>query len=288
MVTARRIGAIAAWAVLGCGGPAQPAREPARSQATDAPEARVHGDEAAKGDEAGGGDVLADDVSSMPAERSHAPFEATALDGPFGTIDEYLARNPVNHDEECGARPKPTGRPQRVPASGPVREGRLLRAPGSLACAPIEYCVLALRTAEGWFVRQSAEPCQGTIGPGRRVSVGATKVRWVAAAAGSAVLAIEETRQTSEVEIAEKGGHRDERQQHRESRYLTLCGAGASTKPSCTTAVVLSCPNANGETTEATWSLAEGNVTLESDADPDAACAWDGPFVLGTHPLVFP
>jgi hypothetical protein len=73
-----------------------------------------------------------------------------------------------------------------------------------------------------------------------------------------------------------------------ESRWLVLCGVGESGEPSCTSPVVLSCADLKGAMHEARWSTAEGNVTFESQSNPNSACAHDGPFVVGTFPLTFP
>jgi hypothetical protein len=272
-------------ALLACGSASQPAETPASDPQPHAPgTAEPSGDVRSTP----AGDPIADDAhGTSKASPAAAPLDPQPLEGPFASLEDYLEANPAPHDDSCGPRPGPSVRPHRVGAAGRFREARLMRAPGSIACAHVEYCIVGLRTAEGWFVRASSEACHGTLGPGQDVATLAPKTRWIGSGTDQ-VLAIETTRRTKTLEIREQRGVRDERVQDRESRYLTLCGLGASAKPSCTPPVVLSCPDTKGNTSQASWSWAADQVTFESEADPLGACEWDGPFVVGTFAIRFP
>jgi hypothetical protein len=68
-----------------------------------------------------------------------------------------------------------------------------------------------------------------------------------------------------------------------ETRWLTVCGLGASDQPSCTEAVAVSCTDFDGRVQRASWYYRDGQLVLESNADP-AQCA-RGELTLGSFPL---
>ena len=100
------------------------------------------------------------------------------LQGPVADLDAEILRRVLELPEDCDPPSEEFPRGEvRATASaelpGPALEVRLMRYPGDIACAPIEYCALAIRTASGWWVTPHEENGwgQGVTGPSSRVSV---------------------------------------------------------------------------------------------------------------------
>ena len=99
------------------------------------------------------------------------------LEGPLVDLQDAVSGRIEPMPEDCfdGEAPPPS-RPRmttvtRIEAQAPLLEAVSLRYPGDIACAPIEYCALALRTARGWWITPHDENvwCDGIIGPSSRI-----------------------------------------------------------------------------------------------------------------------
>lgn len=114
------------------------------------------------------------------ASRAPAPWALTrVLDGPFPDFEAVVLGRIAPIPEACGDDPEgiPTDAAvtivSRVDGKGPLLEAVSLRYPGDIACSPIEYCALALRSAAGWWLTPHDENawCQGVTGPSSRVEI---------------------------------------------------------------------------------------------------------------------
>ena len=116
---------------------------------------------------------------SAPATTSPGPTALShLLQGPLEDLDAEINGRVLELPEDCDPPSADLPRGEvRATASGklpePALEYRLMRYPGDIACAPIEYCALAIRTASGWWVtpHEDNDWCQGVTGPSSRVSV---------------------------------------------------------------------------------------------------------------------
>lgn len=120
--------------------------------------------------------------TARPAEPTTVGPLPTALTellpGPVADLDAEIRGRVLALPEDCAPPSEqfPRGEVRATSStelSGPALEVRLMRYPGDIACAPIEYCALAIRTASGWWVTPHEEStwCQGVTGPSSRVSV---------------------------------------------------------------------------------------------------------------------
>jgi hypothetical protein len=102
------------------------------------------------------------------------------LEGPLLDLQDAVSRRIEPMPEDCfeGEDDPPSPRPPmtivtRIEAQEPLLEAVSLRYPGDIACAPIEYCALALRTARGWWITAHDENawCDGVTGPSSRIEL---------------------------------------------------------------------------------------------------------------------
>ena len=124
---------------------------------------------------------VAEDEPTPPASPPSPPSPTAlseVLQGPVADLDAEIRGRVLELPEDCDPPSEqfPRGEVRATASaelSGPALEVRLMRYPGDIACAPIEYCALAIRTASGWWVTPHDESswCQGVTGPSSRVSV---------------------------------------------------------------------------------------------------------------------
>lgn len=202
----------------------------------------------------------------------------------FASLEAFRKAHPPKRDPSCGPAPARTRSASvRLGARGTITAAEVVRLAADVACAPIERCSLALRTAAGWFVAEPTDTCAGVIGPGARTARQDERLLAVKTSAAELIEYRYTTviARTSVTPDGQRAG--DER---REVRWLVVCGLGASGAPSCTEPIAVSCADAEGTVHAVSWSYADGNLQLESKVDPDAC--QDEPLVLGTYPLIFP
>jgi hypothetical protein len=128
-------------------------------------------------------------ATACPDDRTPATTPATTtvpvpwgltrvLEGPLVDLQDTVSRRIEPMPEDCfeGEDNPPSPRPPvtvvtRVEAQDRLLEAVSLRYPGDIACAPIEYCALALRTARGWWITAHDENvwCDGVTGPSSRI-----------------------------------------------------------------------------------------------------------------------
>ncbi len=107
-----------------------------------------------------------------PAEPPRPTSLAVALEGPFAQLDDGLAPRAREVPEDCEWEAPPPGPSTKLELTpegeGPVLEVRLVRTSAHIACAPIEYCHLAVRTSTGWWLSPFDENrwCAGVVGTG--------------------------------------------------------------------------------------------------------------------------
>jgi hypothetical protein len=102
---------------------------------------------------------------------------ADTLQGPLPSLeDELIARLP-ERDYTCPPRDDEVEsdvirETARWIGKGALLEARLVRTRSDIACAPIEYCTLAIRTTAGWWLTpfEEASWCEGVTGPSNGVS----------------------------------------------------------------------------------------------------------------------
>lgn len=117
-------------------------------------------------------------VEPQPTTTAAVPGDLSrVLEGPIADLEAEIASRVVTPSpEDCGppSEAVPRGEVRETVSMelpGPALEARLMRYPGDMACAPIEYCALAIRTASGWWVSPHDDNtwCQGVTGPSSRV-----------------------------------------------------------------------------------------------------------------------
>jgi hypothetical protein len=273
-----RAGVIAAATTLGCGGAevssidspseARSARRadpiivpatPTTVEVTDQPEAEP--------------ELVSSEQEPAPSDH---PLAARRLGAPVPSLAEFRKAHPVERDPSCGPiAALPRRAPVRAAGRGPVRAVEIVRLAADMACAPIEQCSLAIRTAKGWFVAEPEETCAGVVGPATRVARRDEQLSW----AGSVI----EYRYTT---VTTRSNYSSPTEHRRATRWLVLCGVGASGEPSCTEAVAVSCTDQDGVVSDVSWTHEDGKLVLASKRDPDECL--DGPVVVGSHPLEFP
>ena len=111
----------------------------------------------------------------QPEASPPAPLALVVpLEGPFedpapiveGRIDAAV--------EECGPYDDPKPRVEetaRESGEGLLLEARVYRHVGEMACAPIQYCVVALKTERGWWLTPDGYNgwCDGVTGTGTSI-----------------------------------------------------------------------------------------------------------------------
>lgn len=222
-------------------------------------------------------------------------FTADPLIGPFKSVKAYcdrLARETREQSAEDGE-----GALQRcvkgegARLSGPAPEGaairgaRVLRIATAPFGAPLERCLIAVETAKGWYVGESdGDPtCSGVTGPSSAIRK--HEDRLLRAGDGH-VVAVESLVET-ELRSYDAGpdGNRQASFELARSRVVRLCDVGPSGVPSCTSEIVVGCPDIDGELVEIGWRVEGGTLRFDGAAASET-CNWLAP--PETAPLIFP
>lgn len=118
-------------------------------------------------------------VSAGPTPSFAPRSLSEVLEGPVADLEAAVRRRVKPLPEACleGEAPPPP-RPSvtfaaRVEGRSPLLEAASVRYPGDVACSPIEYCALALRSASGWWLTPHDENvwCEGVTGPSNRIEL---------------------------------------------------------------------------------------------------------------------
>lgn len=115
-------------------------------------------------------------VAPAPVAPPRPTMLSVPLEGPFAELADGLGPRAREVPEECEWPSPPTGPRQTLTlepdAAGPVLEVRAIRTFADMACAPIEYCHLAVRTSSGWWLSPFDENdwCSGVVGSGVSVA----------------------------------------------------------------------------------------------------------------------
>ncbi len=239
-----------------------PSAEAATSPASEDPE-----EDTSDGDPLVGFDGLAiDDAVS--------PLQPQKLEGPFESIDVFIAGRDPDVDEGCTA---PTGKPSVAAKTLSAKDGafevRLFRLKTGDSCEPTEHCFISLRNDAGWWVGERL--CAGRLDAERQLSTSDTALRWVKLR-GSDAAAVEYTVSLRTAKPATK----------LELRWLRLCGVG-SAGASCTRPTLLACLDEDGTKESANADFKNGQLVLTSSAPKDA-CDDNEAFLVGTFDVSFP
>lgn len=120
-------------------------------------------------------------------------LETSPMFGPFSSIKAYCNSLPYTHEEDeydgesVGAKgPMPRcvwgkdawSRYQPKRNNGPIKAAKLLTVKTDIAGAPAEYCHIAMKTKDGWFVSVESGLCQGSPGPSEKVKTTTRKLIW--------------------------------------------------------------------------------------------------------------
>ena len=112
--------------------------------------------------------------SAPPLRPAHL---SVVLEGPYDELDAVLSERQRPLPDDCDPlEPDAPTSPyvvDDVALAAPVLGARLIRYPGDIACAPIEYCALAVRTASGWWITAHDDNawCHGVTGPSSRIEL---------------------------------------------------------------------------------------------------------------------
>ena len=222
-------------------------------------------------------------------------FTAEPLVGPFKRVEAYcagLARETRRRSADDGEGvlqacvKGPRVRLQgAAPAGAAIRGAQVLRIATAPFGAPLERCRIAVETAKGWYVGEAdGDPtCSGVTGPSSAVRKHEDRISRVA---DGAVVAIESQVET-ELRSYDAGpdGNRQASFARARSRVVRLCSVGPSGLPSCTSEIVIGCPDIDGELVEIGWRIEGGTLHFDGAAAGEA-CNWLAP--PATAPLVFP
>lgn len=232
-----------------------------------------------------------------PSEDVEEPvaFTASPLLGPFNSVEAYcgrLARETRRRSAEEGEgvlQACVKGEGARL--SGPAPEGaairgaRVLRIATAPFGAPLERCRIGLETAKGWYFGENdGDPtCSGVTGPSSVVRKHEDRVL----RAGEGHVVAFESRVETELRSYDAGpdGNRRASFELARSRVVRLCAVGPSGVPSCTSEIVVGCPDIAGELVEIGWRVEGGALYFESEAAKET-CTWLAPSAAA--PLVFP
>jgi len=228
-------------------------------------------------------------IDDGPVVAPRGPLALATMRGPFASLDAYCAAFVSAHrrvDAAASCQPAQTGVEGRgVTASGaePFLEARLFRTADGEG---LTSCLLATRTARGWFVdeaHQATCDSEGTTRVG--VEVQEIAVRAVRPA-GAPLVLVRYTTRTSRSSDAQ-----DETEQSSDKTML-LCGVGTSARPSCVRIPMGSVEERDrgGRTQRRTWQLRvsypdETTIVIAGGGrgvPPDARRA------VGRHEIVFP
>lgn len=236
-------------------------------------------------------------VDPRPPDPSEEPvaFAADPLRGPYESVKAYcdeLVRETRKRSAEDGEGVLQScvkGDGARL--SGPAPEGaairgaRVLRIATAPFGAPLERCRIAVETAKGWyFGGNDGDPtCSGVTGPSSVIRKHEDRVL---RAGEGRVVAVESLVET-ELRSYDAGpdGNRQASFEPARSRVVRLCDVGPSGVPSCTSEIVVGCPDIDGKLVEIGWRV-EGDVLRFDGAAASETCTWLAP--PATAPLVFP
>lgn len=232
-----------------------------------------------------------------PSEEVEEPvaFTADPLRGPFKSVKAYceqLVRETRKRSAEDGEGVlQSCVKGEGVRLSGPapegaaIRDARVLRIATAPFGAPLERCRIALETAKGWYVGENdGDPtCSGVTGPSSVIRKHEDRV---SRAGEGRVVAFESLVET-ELRSYDAGpdGNRRASFELARSRVVRLCDVGPSGVPSCTSEIVVGCPDIDGKLVEIGWRV-EGDVLRFDGAAARETCTWLAP--PATAPLVFP
>ena len=222
-------------------------------------------------------------------------FPPAPLRGPFKSVEAYcagLARETRRRMVEEGEHVRQTCMLSRTvkllggaSREAEIRDARLRRISASPFGAPLEICRVALRTAQGWWIREADDDptCKGPIGPS---SVIKTHADTVARTARGRLITVESTIETERRNYDPgPGGNRVANYELERRRVMRLCGVGPSGTPSCTPEITTGCNDTQGTMRTVSWRITEDTLYLDGPSVREA-CLYGAPPERG--PLVFP
>lgn len=185
------------------------------------------------------------EVAAPPPVTADAPVSpagptelSAPLEGPISDLDALVAGRVQPLSEDCGPPSEDFPRSEvRATSSGelpgPALEYRLMRYPGDIACAPIEFCMLAIRTATGWWVSKHDDShwCHGITGLSSRVTMEDDEV--TADEARPGVVAHVGFRVTASREYGTKKHGKEERWTETRTPFARLCEVTADDRVHC-------------------------------------------------------
>ena len=238
-----------------------------------------------------GREVIADagvtPVDDGPRIAPQGPLALAAMRGPYASLEAYCASFVAAH-RRVGADPscQPStsgveGRSVAPAGAPPFVEARVFRASNGEG---LTSCMLAARTARGWFIDEAHQPACDTEGA-TRIGVEVEEIAVRDVRPGGAPLVV--FRYTSRTALRSEAQDETERSS---DKTLVLCGVGASERPTCIRVPLGSVreTDRNGRTRRRTWQLRVSYpddttiVVFGRGADGSARGA------IGRHRVVFP
>jgi Tetratricopeptide repeat len=219
-------------------------------------------------------------VALDPAAKPDEPIAPAALAGPYPSLDAYCAAFTKEQDEPCVLDRASAPKLPELKLEAPYRELAVLLTGYD------QHCTLAIRTGAGWFIDEYVTECREMGGHWERfVDVEAAALRdLVAGGAKELTLELE----TSEWfnETPEDAADDEMVVTNEKSRWLMVCGVGASGTPSCTPTVLVSWSRDENEGFALEPRFDDGAVVLRVKQGGSHVEGSIG--VLGKHPLRFP
>ena len=226
--------------------------------------------------------AIAAAIAAAPASPDTVPpartLEMHTLVGPYASLAAFGAR--AKRDGEA-TRCRTGPRASRKGLEGAI-EATWVRCEVDIAGARVTDCLLAVRSAKGWFVdEQRRLRCGGRLGP-----LSSVKSRFDPPAWKDPVLLARFETDTIEGEWREGGQGKKEPAYPRpdENRWLIICGVGSSGVPSCSEPLVLGCSSGRSSA-RVSAQLSSRTLTLASD---DADACDRGALLVGEFRLDFP
>ncbi len=219
-------------------------------------------------------------------ERTAEPlaFETRLLGDLYASVAQFRKTHRAERDPSCDpATTLPASAPIRLRGRGPAKSVEIVRLVGDMACATVERCSIAIESDKGWVIAEPEETCTGVIGPGTTVARRQERLTWVEAG-DRFLIEYQFTMVSRRTQYGPSAGAKLAVDQS-ETRWLVLCGIGASKEPSCTAPVMVSCADAQGKVHGVSWRYDAESIILESEANPDECV--DGALILGSHRLDF-
>jgi hypothetical protein len=201
--------------------------------------------------------------------RRPGPGRVASFIGPFASLETHCREMQEPADGRCLMQPgRWGGRVKPLAARGRVRAVRLFRVRSSMAGVPVEYCRIAVDTADGWYVKSDGRTCKGDFGSGSRWA----EVLGLAWADGAPDPAFVITVHESHDELVYRGDDPQVGVDRTKAEVAQLCSVPANGPPVCGPEWIAACQDSRDRRwRRAKLTVEKGALTARPDAKVECA-----------------